>query len=183
MNKELWVVSLVDFGGLAHSTIAKNRDDAVAAFMSHVYMFVHSFPEAAFRIVGDDDDAALTGLHCLMRLEKEWLCVISVTSPGVIEPQPGSTTFPWGDARFVQIAADIEGAVAKHQSLVSAEERERLRRSTVAVLFPRNGAEALIEAAQENDEPADKVSAHRAAQVWNAMGRVRQFVHVTATVR
>ena len=106
-----------------------------------------------------------------------------LTSPGVIESQPGNTTFPWGNARFVQIAADIEGAVAKHQSVVSAEKRERLRRSTVAVLFPRNGAEALIESAQENDEPADKVSADSAAKVWNAMGRVRQFVHVTATVR
>jgi hypothetical protein len=103
--------------------------------------------------------------------------------PGVIEPQPDTTTLPWGDARFVQIAADIETAVAKHQSAISAEERTRLCRSTVAVLFPRNGAEALIEGAHENDESADKVSADRAAKVWNAMGRVRQFVHVTAALR
>ena len=183
VKKELWVVSLVDLGGLAHSSIAKNRDDAISAFMSHVYMFVHSFPEAAFRIVGDDEDATLTGLHCLMRLEEEWLCVISMTSPASIQPQPGSSTFPWGDARFVQIAADIQTAVAKHQSLVSAEERARLSRSIVAILFTRNGAEALIEGAQENSEPTDKISADRAAKVWNAMGRVRQFVLAIATVR
>ena len=79
-----------------------------------------------------------------MRFENEWLCVISVTSPGLVEPQPGSTTFSWGDAQFVQIAQEIEAAVVQHQPVLSAEERKRLGRSVVAVLFRRNGAEVLI---------------------------------------
>lgn len=185
MSKKVWVVSMVDRGGLPHSTIASNRDDAVSAFMVQAYMFLHSFPEAAFRIVGDDNDATLSDLHCLMQLEQERLCVVSMTSPGIVGPQPDSPTHCWGDApvRFVQIAADIEAAVANHQSAISAEERKRLSCSSVAVFFPRNGAEALIEGAQEDDEPADKFSADRAAQVWNAMGQVRQFVYLTATER
>jgi hypothetical protein len=108
---------------------------------------------------------------------------MTMTSPGRIEPQPGSTTFSWGDAQFLQIAQEIEAAVVQHQPVLSAEERKRFGRSAVEVLFRRNGAEVLIEGAREIDRPPEQVSAGRAAKVWNAMGRVRQFVSLRAVVR
>ena len=95
LNKKVWVVSMVDSGGFPHVTITEDRDQAIAAFMQHTYFFVHACTNSTvFRVVGEDYDGGFTGLHLLMDLKDDSMCVLSLTSPGRISPQPGCETFP-----------------------------------------------------------------------------------------
>lgn len=178
---ELWAVTKTDLSGVSHVAVSSSRDQAVSHFMQTVYLFIHAAPDEKFTIVGDDWDAALTGLHLIWESEKATICVASLTRPGSIGSNPGYAPPAMSKRSFVDIADELKAAIAFGSNSLSPNDIERLKHSSAAMVLGRFLAEELL----VPDESVDhkKVSLATAKRMWSSMGSVDQYIQMTAVVR
>jgi hypothetical protein len=114
--EDVWSITLTDISGFPHVEIAQGRDQAIAAFMSLAYMFVHAH-EGEYRIVGEDDDVSLSGLHLLFtpkELETP-LCVVSLAAPMVVSSQEGYSVPALIPPEFRDVAQYLQTAIEKNK--------------------------------------------------------------------
>lgn len=178
---ELWAVTETDLSGVTHVSVTSSRDEAVSHFMLSVYLFKHAAPDQNFVVVGDDYDAALTGLHLIWRSEDISISVASVTRPASIGSNPGYIPFETGEKSFVDLADEMNAAAAHVHGKLDPEEIERLKFSSAAMAMERYLAEALIEPDESIEHK--KVSQAKAKRMWTAMKGVDQYVSMMAVVR
>jgi hypothetical protein len=107
LSIELWAVTEVDISGVARTAVSTSRDQAIAHFLQLAYLFAHAAPDQQFKVVGNDYDAALTGLHLIWASEAGPLCVASLTRPGSIGAEPG-----WAPRSRADASRCAEGGVS-----------------------------------------------------------------------
>ena len=178
---ELWAVTNTDLSGVTHVSVTSSRDEAVSQFMHSVYLFMHAAPDQRFMVVGDDYDAALTGLHLIWKSDDVSISVASVTRPGSIGSNPGYVPFMTTERSFVDLADEMNAAIAQVHGKLEPEEIERLKFSSAAMAMGRYLAEALI----ETDESIEhkKISQAKTKRMWTAMKDVDQYISMMAVVR
>lgn len=177
---EVWTITTTEISGFPHVEIARDRDQAIAAFMSMVYMFVHVHA-GTYTVVGEDNDVALTGLHLIFKPEGVdlTLCVVSLVSPMVIIPQEGYEPPAPMPAEFTDVAAYLQHALDGNKP--SKAEQERLKQSTVARDWPGGMSLALLETPRSTYLDG-KISPHEARRWWRDMGKVKQWSQGTGRV-
>ena len=176
--EDVWSITMTDDSTYPHVTQAIGRDNAIAAFMSQAYMFVHAH-KGTYSVVGEDNDAGLTGLHLIFQPENVddvTICAVSLASPMWIESQDGYKAPAWGDLELVGIAAHLQSAIDNTKP--SQTERNRLKVCEAALNWPRRLAEELLDGRTSGFE----VSPAEGRRIWKEMGQVRQWTCGTARV-
>lgn len=176
---ELWAVTHVEISGVAHTAVTTSRDQAISHFFQQVYLFVHAAPDQKFRVIGDDYDAALTGLHLIWELEDGAISVASLTRPASIGSESGWEAVKRSNKEFSEIAAEVQAALDMTAGKLDAEEIERLSFSSAAMALGRDLAEEILSGEQEDIKP---VTQARAKRIWAEMAGVRQYVRMMARV-
>jgi len=180
LDIELWAVTEIDISGVPHIAVTSSRDQAISHFFQMTYLFVHAAPEQKFRVIGDDDDAALTGLHLIWDHEAGALCVASLTRPGSIGSQPGWAPVERAKKEFTEIAAEVQAALDLTAGKLAPNEVERLSFSSAAVALGRELAEEML--ANERSADIKPVTPARAKKIWAEMAGVRQYVQMMARI-
>ena len=158
---DIWCVTTIDCGGLPTTVLANSRDDAVSHFYHLTYLFLHAAPDMDFMVVGNDDDAALAGLHLLIKTEEGHIPVLSLTKPGQLEKLKGSTIRRHGDRPFVEIAGDLQLVIEDKAGNLSQKDIDGLSRSGPAYALAYSKAEGLAEEASyrlSNDDVEQVIS-------------------------
>ena len=181
LNIELWAVTQIDISGVPQLAVTSSRDQAISHFLKMVYLFAHAAPDQKFKVIGDDDDAALTGLHLIWDHEAGALCVASLTRPASIGSEPGWAPLERAKKDFADIAEEIQAALDLTAGKLAPDEVERLSFSSAAMALGRElAAEMLAEERQADIKP---VTQARAKKVWTEMAGVRQYIQMMARVR
>lgn len=178
---ELWAVTQTDLSGVTHVSVTSSRDEAVSHFMHSVYLFKHAAPDENFVVVGDDYDAALTGLHLIWKSDDVSISVASVTRPASIGSNQGYVPFFTGEKSFFDLADEMNAAIALVHGKLDPEDVERLKFSSAAMAMGRYLAEALIEPDESLEHK--KVSQAKAKRMWTGMKDVDQYISMMAVVR
>ena len=178
---ELWAVTKTDLSGVTHVSVTSSRDEAVSHFMHSVYLFMHAAPDQRFVVVGDDYDAALTGLHLIWTSDDVSISVASVTRPASIGSNPGYVPFMTADKPFVDLADEMNAAIAQVHGKLDVREIESLKFSSAAMAMGRYLAEELVE--PDDSIEHKKVSQAKAKRMWTDMKDVDQYVSMMAVVR
>lgn len=134
-NTELWVVSQTDMSGVARTVVSTSRSQAIAHFLRCVYLFMHAAPQDKFRVLGDDRDAVLAGLHLIWEREDVSLCVASLTRPGVIGSDPDWSPTNRETGAFSVLAGEIQAAINLHAGKLDPAEVEQLSHSRAASIL------------------------------------------------
>lgn len=179
----VFAVTTTDFSGVSHTTITRSRDTALASFFEMTYLLVHAAADGRFTVVGDDDDAVLTGLHLILGDGQEnSACVLSLTTPGRVVDEPGSISLRKAGQTFTQIASEIQSAIDLHAGKLDEAEVERLKFSEAAFLLGTLLAEEMLNDARDAKSAQPAPSETTAKRTWKEMTLVRQSVVMTARV-
>lgn len=169
-----WVVVENDLSGVPYIMSAPTKADAIEYFMRTSYTFIHVAAEHEFKVVGHDDDPQMTGLHLLMKLDKDWVNVLSVSQVATIVSEKSNYTKASHTATFLEAAALIDGAIQSRKGQLNEHEIERMKFSDVAAHFYEPCANVLA---------AEKVSHHLKitdktllSQIWSDMEKLRHQV-------
>ena len=180
LSVELWAVTEIDISGVPHIAVSTSRDQAISHFLQLAYLFAHAAPDQTFKVVGDDFDAALTGLHLIWDSEAGPLCVANLTRPGSLGSEPGWAPAERGNKEFSAIAAEIQAALDLAAGDLDPAEVERLGYSSAAMALGGGLAEEMLD--HEHPSDAKPVSKTHAKKIWKEMGSVRQYVQMLARV-
>ena len=181
LSIELWAVTETDLSGVTHVAVTSSRDEAVSHFMQSVYLFMHAAPEQKFIVVGDDADAALTGLHLIWKGDELDTSLASVTRPASITSKPGYVPFAAGDASFADVAAEINAAIELNHGRLEPHEIRQLAHSSAAMTLFTPLAEELSKLGETVEHK--KVSKAKAKRMWAAMRDVDQYISMTVVVQ
>lgn len=183
LSADIFVVTVVDISGVPHSVISTSRDEAISYFMSQAYLFAHAAPDQVFRVIGDDFDASLTGLHLIWDAgESGAVAVVSLTRPGSIGSNPGWVAPDHSEKPFTQIGDAIDLALRSNAGSLDASEVRRLQFSRAAMAMRRSLADEMLHTELESED-RPKVTEADAKRVWKEMAAVDQFVQMMAVVR
>lgn len=180
LNIELWAVTEIDITGVPHIAVTSSRDQAISHFFQMTYLFAHAAPDQKFKVIGDDYDAALTGLHLIWDHEAGALCVASLTRPGSIGSEPGWEPVKRERKEFAEIAEEIQAALDLTAGKLAPDEVERLSFSRASMALGRALAEEML--AEEQSAEIKPVTQARAKKIWAEMAGVRQYVRMMARV-
>jgi hypothetical protein len=174
-------VTMTDVSGFPHVTIARDRDNAVSAFLRYVYMFANVH-KGRYTVVGNDHDPALRGLHLLYTPmgDETTICVVSVSCPMEIIPQEPWQTPSYRAFGFSDLATEIQASVERNEP--NAAEASRLERSVVAWIWPRALADMMMEANQPSEKEWMRIPESRSKELWAEMSSVRQWTQGKARV-
>lgn len=171
----LWAITTTDASGVPHVMITTDLDQAIAAFMKQVYLFVHADPKEHFKIVGNERDAALSELYLMMLGEDEQLCLCSMNQASGIESLTGWTPKPYGNQGFAALATGLQAALDLAHGKLAPEEVDRLGFSHPAMMMHRRlAAELLVEDLER--EHQEMVSPELAKSFWEDMANVKQMM-------
>jgi hypothetical protein len=102
----------------------------------------------------------------------------SVTRPASISSKPGYVPYETGDASFVDLAKEMNAAIAQNHGRLDPQEIERLKHSAAAMALGAPLAKSLL----DSEESEKKISQAKAKRMWSAMKGVQQYISMTATV-
>ncbi|BDB30500.1 hypothetical protein Tamer19_42740 [Cupriavidus sp. TA19] len=180
-QSELWIVSVVDLSGVPKSVVSPSRDEATSQFLHLAYLFVHATPDQRLRVVGDDEDAALTGMHLIWDSDDGGaVCLVSLTRAAVVRSAPGWSAAYRQNQTFASIAAEAQAALDATAGHLDPREVDRLSRSSAVFALNRPLAPLLV-AGDERDVPPIELA--RARSVWEEMKAVDQYIEMKAVVR
>lgn len=181
---DLWVVTTVDISGVPHVAVTSSRDDAISNFLQITYLFIHAAPNEKFTVVGDDFDAALTGMHLIWEMDGAPLCVASVSRPASIGNQEGYVPEERDKKNFVDLATEIQAAINMMTGRLDKKEIEKLQHSSAVLHLVHSMAETMIEDERSDRENrVEAVSPRKAKKTWSEMAEVRQYLQMTAIVQ
>lgn len=180
-NIDLYAITTIDLSGVANVVLATSRDQAISHFMQITYLFAHAASDERFRVVGDDEDASLGGLHLIWETEDNAIEVASLTRPGFVEPQDGWISPKYAQKSFVTIAQALDTALHSAAGTLPPAEVARLRNSRASFALHRPLAGEILSGWAALNLPG-QVSPAAAKQAWESMASVKQFVGLTALV-
>lgn len=181
LSIDLWAVTEINISGVPQVVVSTSRDQAISHFMEMAYLFAHAAPDQRFKVVGDDDDASLTGLHLIWDNESAPWCVASLTRPGSIGSDPGWAPTERGAKEFTAIAAEIQAALELKAGKLDQAEIERLSFSSAAMALGRPLAVEMLDPEEPSDEPKP-VTRARAKKIWDEMKSVRQYIQMLGRI-
>lgn len=184
MAKKTWLVVENDLTGVPHVVASNDRAIAINYFLGVVYLHMHAAPNESFKVVGDDVDAALSGLHLLMQLDDSWVCMAALTQPALIEPQEDYDTLAANAPDFASTAMLIQGAIENNHGKLDQATVEKLSHSLAAMHIYRPLADIIAsEEADDCVQPAPEVQRTDIENTWRDMGRVKHMISMTAVVQ
>ena len=180
-TEERWCVTMNDISGVPGVVIAPSRKVAIEHFMQTVYLFLHAAPDQLFRVIGNDDDAALAGLHLVMNVGEAWVCLAALTRPGEIDPDCDLATEAGNAQSFVASASLIQSAIELTQGSLEVNEVERLSHSVAMLKVYRPLADIFAKEVEEVGETQSQEE--KAIKTWDDMASIRHMVSLTATIK
>lgn len=181
LQRDLWSVTTVDISGFPTVTLAYGADDAISAFLHNTFIFVHLLPDANFRVVGEDDDAALSGLHLIEMGDGDSTstCLLSLTKPACIELQEGIKGYQCqGEPEFAKIGSELDATVAYYNGRLKESDRTPFIKSHIAFRFFKPMSQAILEGAP----PRHHIDVERMNILWRIMKQIRLWINFKAKI-
>lgn len=173
-----WLVMQFGLGTRPRVTCSTNRHLAIADFLQHLRMICLLFPEATFKLLGDDDDGALCGLS----LYQDDQLALTLQPAGGIVPHPLFPDLPPIPATTFAEAAPLLLAAIQRRSETSSADRAAYLNSGVANSWRYDIDTVLLEQAHSESDvsrmfPRDLVDA-----AWRAISTSRVMTTIVVPV-
>jgi hypothetical protein len=180
-DKDLWSITTTDFSGFPTVTLAIGMNNAIATFLQNSFMYVNLLSEAVLRVVGEEDDAALSGLHLIAEGDKnsDPTCLMSLVRPQMVELQEGISPFEMSTPpHFVRLGLDLDATLAYFKGRIKETDRIKCVKSLIAHQLMHPFAKEILKGAK----PRQHVSDEKMNRLWDYMQSVRIWATFTANI-